>query len=257
MPLPGMGMAVPLLYGSGLQHPMANMMPHEAANALSFIDGQFCYVNDFVDYLGPAGAGTQAGWVQTLVGTGTAALIAAVNNGGVLSLTSGATSGDLNNLQRIVEDYRFVLGKQSGFMCSLGPGAAITTVDFLFGLAILDTSLIVSAPSDGLFFTKLAASNVFNFQARKGGTSTTVTPVDQQIIAANVGALYGFTVNVDGSIDVWWGTAWSNLRRVGRVAAGDANIPNTQTLTLSFSLRATASAARSLLIDGVSYWREI
>lgn len=256
MPLPGMGMAVPLLYGSGLQHPLANMMPLEAANGLSLISGQFAYVDDFVTYYGPLAAGTAGGWVATMVGAGVIGLIPTIA-GGVLDLTTAAASGDLINLQRTVEDFKFVLGKQAGFICSIAPGAAITTVDYFFGLAITDTSLIVSTPSDGLFFTKLAAADVFNFQARKGGTSTTVTPVNPSTIVAATGSFYGFTINTNGSIDVWFGTAWSNLHRVGGVAAGNANIPNIEDLTLSFSLRNTAAAARGLLIDGVAYWREL
>lgn len=256
MPLPGMGMAVPLLYGSGLQHPLANMMPLEAGSGLSFVDGQVCYMNDFVDYAGPLAAGSAASWVATLVGTGAIGLVPSTA-GGVLDLTTGATSGDLINLQRTVEDYKFTLGKQSGFICSIAPGASIATVDLFFGLAITDTSLIVSAPSDGLFFTKLAAANVFNFQARKGGTSTTVTPVNPSTIVALTGSIYGFTINTNGSIDVWFGTAWNNLRRVGGVAAGDANIPNVEDLTLSFSLRTTAAGAKTMLVDGVAYWREL
>lgn len=256
MPLPGMGMAVPLLYGSGLQHPLANLVPLEVAMKLSIFDGIYSYADDFDTYYGPLAAGTTGGWVATMVGSGTIGLSSTVP-AGVLVLTTAAASGDLINLQRTAEDFKFVSGKQSGFICSFVPGAAITTVDYIFGLAITDTSLIVSAPSDGLFFTKLAAANRFDFQARKGGTSTTVTPVDQQDIAINTPAVYGFVIAPNGSIDVYWGTTWANMRRVGGVSAGNANIPNVEELALSFSIRNTAAFARAFGCDGVAYWREL
>lgn len=253
--LQGVGHEAPFLF-YGLNHPLNNQVPWDVVQGLAFDNGLYKYQNNFSDYIGPAAAGTANGWVltETAAGAGNTNLVSNVL--GAFTLTTDNGANDLENLQRTTLDYAYVVGKRSGFIAKIAPGPILTTLDMLFGLAITDTSLIASEPADGYFFRKLAAENTFTFRSSKTGQTTTVVTLTTDVIVANIYRYYAFVVNTNGSIDVYWGKSLATMTRVGGIAAGALSL-TTVPLALSFSIRATATAARSMLCGGVAYWREL
>lgn len=107
------------------------------------------YIVDFEDFHNYA-AGD---WTVTETQAGaTQALSSANGAGGVMLLTNSAADNDVNQLQRAVESFKFVSGKQTWFKCRFKV-SDVTQSDVYFGLIITDTDL-VGGITDGMYFVK-------------------------------------------------------------------------------------------------------
>ena len=102
------------------------------------------YIVDFEDFHNYA-AGD---WTVTETQAGaTQALSSANGAGGVMLLTNSAADNDVNQLQRAVESFKFVSGKQTWFKCRFKV-SDVTQSDVYFGLIIFFTYFYVSITFD-------------------------------------------------------------------------------------------------------------
>lgn len=183
-----------------------------------------------------------ADWTVTVVGTGTAALSNAV--GGILALTTSAGATDAVYLDKVGENWQFLVGYQLWFKGRF-QASDTTNTELVFGLQTTDTAPM--AVPNGVYFHKpSAATRLFLVQvsAATGGTVTTDTGVN---LANSTYASAGFYY--DGKGNLKWAVYDANNLVVaqGTVAA---NLP-TVTLTESFGILNAAAAAHTLDVDYV------
>lgn len=119
------------------------------------------YVNDFNTY-------AAADWTVAPA-TGTSALTA--SNGGNLTLTTGAVSGNGQGNALNPVSFAFTPGYQTWFEI-LFTNALNNVPNWLVGL----TAGGASAPTSGAYFTKATASRNITFTLNKASTPTTVNP---------------------------------------------------------------------------------
>jgi hypothetical protein len=133
------------------------------------------YLNDFDDY-------TAGNWTTTTT-TGTNALVAAP--GGVLRLSTAATSSDIQHIAKLPASFNLVAGNQFWFTCSISVNDNIS--GFIAGLQAGGTAF---APTDGIYFQKVTGSANVDFVIRRASTSTTLTAVTTIVAAAQTS--FGF-----------------------------------------------------------------
>lgn len=126
------------------------------------------YDNDFDTY-------TATDWTITTT-TGTNALVA--GNGGILRLSTAASTSDIQHIAKNPSAFNLVAGNQMWFMASISLNDNIS--GFIAGLQAGGTAF---APVDGIFFSKVTGSANVDFTIRRASTSTTLTAVTT-IVAA-------------------------------------------------------------------------
>jgi len=179
-----------------------------------------------------------ADWTVTEVGdgSGTQALTDAL--GGELLLTNSALDNDSIEIQKLGEAYRCANSNQLWYEAKFQVSEA-TESDFLVGLCITDTTLIVSNPTDGIFFSKDDGAVALNFEIRKDGTSTAVdTGVDVSAASWIRAGFYFDGTRVHYFVD---GTELGAL--------GGANLPDDEDLCVSFANQNGDGNARTMTID--------
>lgn len=252
-------MSVPLMFNNAF-HPLGpNQIPHYLAQRLTWINGIYTFVEPFTHYSGPATAGTAGGWVltETAAGAGNAQAVRLQDDAqGVLELVTDNGDNDTEILQKLGEQYKYVAGKQSGFLIRVSSDD-VDDGELHFGLNILDTSPIASEPTDGFYFKKAETATKMTFSARKNGTATEVANVDVDVMADSTYRIYGFLVQPQGLIQVLWGTTWNNIRVVGKVNAGDANICDDEALAFHAAVQTGAADVTTMRINGYAWWMEL
>ncbi len=212
------------------------------------------YFNDFNTY-------AAGDWTVTAVGGGTSALSDA--NGGKLVVTSGASLNDIQGNQLTKKTFAFTTGSQVWFSINVSIADA-TNSAFMAGLGSSFTAL---TPTDGVYFSKAAASAVMTAVVRASSTSTTMT-VGTMVDAT----AYTFSFYYDGlptpslyffstigataptSQSVPYFTGGNTVNALASSVTGStnslANIPPTTTLlTAGFALKAGTTAAQVGTID--------
>lgn len=192
------------------------------------------YFNDFHSY-------AAADWVVTEIGTGSQATASEL--GGVLLITTGATSANAGYLQwaggagAARENFKFQSGKRAWFKARVKLGVA-TSGAFVLGLQVTDTT--PGAVSDGVFFTKAAGTGVLsaNLYTGSAGAATVLTGTMVDATYTELAFYY------DGAKYIKF---YQDDVEIGRILI--ANVPLTQTLTLSFGLSTGAAVARVLSLD--------
>lgn len=172
-------MASPVRYPSGVStaakgSPLANY-PRPDPMAV------FTYANDFDNYV----AGD---WTVTAVGASTAAMADAAF--GRLLLTTAAAENDGVQLQKVGEAFLPISGKKMWFKTKFQISDA-TQSDFLFGIAVTDTTAIVAAGdgvTDGIFFQKDDGSTSVTLYCQKDTTTgqTSAASVHTMVDATDV-----------------------------------------------------------------------
>lgn len=161
--------------------------------------------------------------------------------GGVLRIQSANADNDAAILKLVQAAFRYSTTKAIWFSCRFALQAT-NTGEALVGLINTGYSPADPAtlPTDGLFFSKATAATDFTFNARNGGTSTSI---------ANVLALASVTLTADTMIELSFRvdaggiSVYVNGKRVGTIAAGTANIPAAATALQAAFLVATSAAA--------------
>ena len=123
------------------------------------------YFNDFDTY-------AAGDWTITDVGANTRALTDA--DGGALLITNAAAENDGVNMQLVGESFAFATGRKLWFKTRLTLSDA-TQMDALVGLAVLDTTLIASAPANGVYFRKDDGDTQWDFSIQASSVSVSET----------------------------------------------------------------------------------
>jgi hypothetical protein len=181
-------------------------------------------------------------WTNSHTGTITNAVVA--GNGGILSIGNSAANADLDSLQLNAASFAIVPGARSWFKCrfniSNATNAALT-------IGVIQTTTTPLTVTDGLWFSKAAASTALNFNIAKASAVTTISTVATLANATylNVGWHY------DGLSSV---TVYVNNVRVGGTTVL-TNLP-TANLNLTMAVSNGTAAANTLLIDYVGMFAE-
>lgn len=119
--------------------------------------GKIPHVTFFEDFLSDLNT---TAWSGTAASSGTGAVSDSVPDG-VLRLSGAATTDDSGyQIQQSSEVIAFQAGFRYHFQARVrlgntsSTGDTVTQSDFLFGVAVTDTSLIASKPTDGVYFLK-------------------------------------------------------------------------------------------------------
>jgi len=193
-------------------------------------------------------------WVQTVVGTGTVNTAKQTGaHGGTLVLVNSAADDDAINLQQggkaagavaaadqVAENFKFTSGKKAWLRARFKISDA-TQSDLLIGLAITDTSLTQSLPSDGVFFNKVDGGTILLANVRAGGTSSTITMTSSM---AN-DTYYTCELYYDGNTTFH---AYLNGVQVGGDLTSVANL-TTEFLAVSMSVSNGEAVAKTMTVD--------
>lgn len=214
------------------------------------------YSNDFDSYV----AGD---WTVT----GTQALTA--GNGGLLTGTSAGGGADIAGIIKNPTSFRFTQGLQTWFMWN-GQIAALTQV-LQVGLQFGGT---IMAPTDGVYFTKAAASADVNLVMRVGGVSTTIAAVTTMAIATRTTLGYYFDGRANPTLYVFSSTPvpaqvvqgqpyWTGgvtVNSVGALAPVNtslAGVPYDVNLAIAIGFQESAAGAQTIVSDYVFAANEI
>ncbi len=226
------------------------------------------YFNDFSTY-------AAGDWTVTAVGGGTSALSDA--NGGKLVATTGASTNDIQGNQLTKKTFAFTTGSQVWYSINIALTNA-TNAAFMAGLA---DSFVGLAPTDGVYFSKLAASTTLTAVIRAASTSTTVTLNSSARTMANATA-YTLSFWYDGVSKLYFYTTiglaangfnapgngtgyYSGGSQIAGYASSEtgatnslANLPATTTLlTAGFAAQAGTTVAQVATIDYLLAGEEI
>ncbi len=233
-----------------------NSWPYMALDNISEVTGYQYYSKDFCapeDYSGPATAGTEQGWVITDNGTAAIAIAESAQFGRLEVDTSG-TENDMTQMQMVGEPWRYVAGKRMGFMAKIRFSDANDSEKFI-GLSIIDTSLIASEPSDGLYFHGAETETQLNFSAAKGSVRTKLSLITGTFTDGAY-RVVGFVVNRNGSVSVYDGLTIAGLALVGTIQSGLSSLPNDQDLSLSIAIQTGNTGVESIDLDWITIFQE-
>jgi hypothetical protein len=195
------------------------------------------YFNDFDAF------DAASDWTLTTVGTTPTAAVAA-GNGGILSMANSAANADLDSLQLKAASFAIVAGSKAWFKARFNISNATNAALVIGAIQTTTTPLTVT---DGIWFSKAAASTALNFNIAKASAVTTVSSVATlaNTTYLNVGWHY------DGVQSV---TVYVNNVRVGGTTVL-TNLP-TANLNLTMAVSNGTAAANTLLIDYVGMFAE-
>jgi hypothetical protein len=108
------------------------------------------------------------------------------------------------------------------------------------------------AVSDGVFFSKAAASTALAINAYKASTGTTASAI--ATLADDTYITLAFYYDGVGYVNYFAGTDTLNPTFIGRIAS--TNVPNTQTTTVSFALSNGEAVAKTMSIDYIFVAKE-
>jgi hypothetical protein len=129
-------------------------------------------------------------WTVTAGSSGTAALADGV--GGLLALTTAATNNDIEAIQTVKKSFGFTAGNQVWFACNV----RLTNATNNALMAGLGNDFSALTPTDGVYFSKAAASTTLTAVIRQASTSTTLTLATGTSTMANATAYtLGFWYN--------------------------------------------------------------
>lgn len=181
-------------------------------------------------------------WTVTEVGV---ALQALDNiDGGNLLLTNAGADDNSNFLQKVGESFLFQVGRKLWFDCRIEVNDSIES-DIVIGLQITDTTPL--AVSDGVFFIKADGANTFDLVVTKGSTST-ITSAVASIESATFKRLSFFYDGIDKITIFDDGVAVAT--------SVTTNLPDTETLTISFGIQNGEAAIKLMSVDYIMAAKE-
>lgn len=187
------------------------------------------FFNDFDTY-------AAGDWTIGDVGTSTVAL--ASGDGGILTIETGALDDNHSYFQTAAASFTFEAGKAFWYKARFKLDEVIQS-DVLMGLYLIDASPIASAPTDGVWFSKLDGSTTLNAIQAKSGGSVVTTAITTMV--ADTYVTVGFYYDGASSFKYFL-----NDVVVGSAAA--TNLP-TVPLAVSFVIQAGEAAEKTLSID--------
>ncbi len=190
-----------------------------------------------------------AAFTVTQIASGTAAVIdtnATGRNGIVLFSSVDATEDKGAQIQQDALAFEMQDNRDLMFAARFAVSEAVQS-DVIVGLAVADTSLIASAPTDGIYFQSIDGSNALRLVVRQGSTLQADAPVTDLVndqfftVAFRVRNVNG----AQGTVD-----AWVNGTLVTTFAI--SALPNTPNLASSFAFMSGAAAIQTASLDAIS-----
>lgn len=192
-------------------------------------------------------------FVVTAVNSGTAAVTdnnsAPSGAGGVLLLSGAATTDDSGaNLTGDSEWVRVANGKSYFFQTRVTLSDA-TESDFLAGVAITDTSLIASPPSDGIYFLKSDGAATLSIVVRAASaTVNTISLVNVSTTTMDLAWRLAVDAAGVGVLTAWQDTTQLTSTRV-------AVLPTAEAMTLALASQSgTATGTIYAGVDNIGAW---
>lgn len=191
---------------------------------------QHLFFDDFNAY-------TAGNWTITVVGSSTPALVA--GDGGLLGITTSATSADSAFLQRTMSSFTFETGKPAWFGCRFKVETLTTTA--VIGLQVIDTTPL--DVTDGIYFLTTTATGAITGIVRKNATTGSSSVTMGNLVADTFVELAWYW---DGNDTV---TFYQDRVAKGAVTGVAASyLPDTIT-TVSFGMRTDSANARTMTVD--------
>lgn len=191
---------------------------------------QHLFMDDFNIY-------AAANWTVTLVGTGTAAIVA--GDGGILALATTAANNDAVSLQKTGEGFTFETGKPAWFKARFKVSALTSVV--VAGLQITDTT--PEDVTDGIYFLSTTGTGAVTLYVRKNATTGSATLAVGTLVADTYTELAWYW---DGKDTV---SAWQDGVQKGSITGVAASyLPDANT-TISFAARSTTAAIKTASFD--------
>jgi len=201
----------------------------------------FNYFNDFQQH-------AAADWTVTAVGASTAALTDAAF--GRLLLTTAGAENDGVQLQKVGEAFLPLPGKKLWFEIKFQISDA-TESDFLFGIAVTDTTAIVAAGdgvTDGIFFQKDDASTSVTLYCQKDATTGQTSAAGVHTMVAATDVTLGF--EFDGVREIRYFVDGAKKGSLDITTSPAAFLPDTET-TVTLAFLTGAAAVKTASIDYV------
>lgn len=180
-------------------------------------------------------------WTITKVELGYGSASAALQNvvGGVLKVTNAGADNDSYQAQLKGEPFKLTTGKhcyfEAKFQCNEDQ-----EVDLLFGLCIVDTTLIAGF-SDGVVWHKDDGDKNLDFKSVKNGSASSEAAIST--LTKDTWTRVGFYFDGYKTITPWLnGTQYSSK-------AISTNIPDDEELSVSFAVMNGEAAAKALMLD--------
>jgi len=176
-------------------------------------------------------------WTNTVVGTSTPAIV--TGDGGILSVATSGASSDSSFLQKTGEGFSFEAGKPAWFKCRLQVSALTSVI--VFGLQVTDTT--PEDVTDGIYFLSTVTTGAVTIICRKNATTGSTSAAAGTLVA---GTYTEFAWYWDGKDTV---SFWQDDIQKGSLTGIAANYLPDTTTTISFGLRTTTAAVKTLLVD--------
>jgi hypothetical protein len=194
---------------------------------------QHSYENDFNTYV----AGD---WTITVVGSSTPALTA--GDGGLLAITTSASSGDSAFLQKTIASFTFETGKPAWFAARFKVSTLATTA--VIGLQVIDTTPL--DVTDGIYFLSTTATGAVTGICRKNASTGSTSAAVGTLVADT---FTEFAWYWDGKDTVAFYQDKVLKNSVTGVAA--SYLPDT-TCTMSFGIQTDSANARTMTVDYIA-----
>lgn len=188
------------------------------------------FIDDFNAY-------TAANWTITVVGTSTPALVA--GDGGLLGITTSTANNDSAFLQKLPESYSFETGKPAWFGCRFKVSALSSVI--VFGLQVTDTT--PEDVTDGIYFLSTTGTGAITGYVRKNATTGSASTSVGTLVADTYTELAWYW---DGKDTVAF---YQDRVQKGSITGVAANYLPDTTTAISFGLRTTTAAAKTMTVD--------
>lgn len=188
------------------------------------------FIDDFNNY-------TSSSWTITVVGTSTPALVA--GDGGLLGITTSTANNDSAFLQKLPESYSFETGKEAWFGARFKVSALTSVV--VMGLQVTDTT--PEDVTDGIYWVSTTATGALTAYVRRNATTGSSSIAAGTLVADTYTELAWYW---DGKDTV---TFWQDRVAVGSITGVAANYLPDTTTAISFGLRTTTAAAKTMTVD--------
>lgn len=180
---------------------------------------------------------TSGNWTITVVGTSTPALVA--GDGGLLGITTSTANNDSTFLQKLPESYSFEGGKPAWFSARFKVSALTSVI--VMGLQVTDTT--PEDVTDGIYFLSTTGTGAVTGIVRKNASTGSSSVAVGSLVADTYTELAWYW---DGKDTV---TFFQDRVAKSSISGVLANYLPDTTAAISFGLRTTSAAAKTMTVD--------
>lgn len=180
---------------------------------------------------------TAGDWTITVVGTSTPALVA--GDGGLLGITTSATSSDSTFLQKNPDNFLMETGRPAWFKARFKVSTLATVA--IMGLQITDTT--PADATDGIYFISTVTTGAVTVISRKNATTGSASASAGTLVADTYTELAWYWDGKD-KIDFWQ----DDVQKGSLTGIAASYLPDAA-LTISFGVQTTSANARTMTVD--------